>query len=214
MRQNLCLALALHAGQQLTPEVGVAIVRMVHGEDRPQPLEHFPVLERGAYRVAVERFADVRGELVALHDAHWLETEKYRHGLPYAPDLDAMQALDEAGRCLQFTVRTQADGQLVGHLRMFLARSMHTRTWYAEEDSLYLLPEHRGGFLAMALMKHAERCLWSLEAPRILEIRTNSKLATRREGGPSAAVLMERMGYPPTALQHTKFRPKESTDVQ
>lgn len=187
-------ALAQHLGQVLTPEVAVAIeLAAASLEDRAFEPASFGVLEHGAYRIGVERFTDVIGELHALHVEHWLETEVWRHRLPLNPDYIAMAAMERAGRCIQFTVRHQ--GVLVGNLRVFIHTSLHTQTRFASEDCLFIRKEHRGGFLAMGLIRFAER---SLIAIGVDEIRVNSKVVN------NADVLMRRMRYQPVALQFVK----------
>lgn len=162
--------------------------------------EQFGTASSGSYTIQVERFADVLDELHALHVLHWHETEKHRAGLPMRPDYVTLMAHERAGRMLQFTVRHAGTAELVGNLRMYLAQSTHTQTTYAQEDTLYLKPEHRGGFTAMALIRFAEGALRSIG---ITEIRIHSKLVN------NADVLMRRMKYQPVALEFVKFFDKE-----
>ena len=117
-------------------------------------------------------------------------------GLPMRPDYVAAMAQEQAGRMVQFTVRHAPTGELVGNLRMYLAQSTHTQTPYAQEDTLYLKPEHRGGFTVMALLRFAEAALQSIG---VQEIRIHSKLVN------NADVLMRRMKYQPVALEFVKF---------
>jgi GNAT superfamily N-acetyltransferase len=181
-------------GGEVTPGLCEEIERAAW--DQPEmaidPAQFAP-LGYGRFIVRVESFRAVLPELEELHRLHWLETEKHRHGLALAPDYDAMAARERAGRLLQFTVR--AEGALVGHLRMYLAVSLHTQTIYAEEDTLFLLPQHRGGMLAIALMRYAETVLRIVGAR---EIRADSKLLNK------ADVLMKRLGYTPVALKFHK----------
>lgn len=178
----------------LTPEIATAIeVAARTPEGEPIDLRSFGTQQRGDYLIGAERFEDVLPELHALHVQHWGETEAWRHRLALNPDYAAMAAMDRAGRCIQFTVRHQ--GALVGNLRIFIHTSLHTQTKFASEDSLFISKEHRGGFLAMALIRFAERALMVLG---IDEIRINSKLVNK------ADVLMRRMEYQPVALQFVK----------
>lgn len=128
-----------------------------------------------------------------LHELHWSETEAWRHRLSLNPDYIAMAAMERAGRCIQFTVRHK--GLLVGNLRVFIHTSLHTQTRFASEDCLFIREEHRGGFLAMGLIRFAERSLISIGVD---EIRVNSKVVN------NADVLMRRMRYQPVALQFVK----------
>jgi len=181
----------------LTPERAAAIeIAASAPEGSALDPAQFGSLVHGDYAIQAERFADILDELHALHALHWGETEAHRAGIPMNPDYALACAHERAGRMLQFTVRTVGAGELVGNLRMYLAQSMHTQTRYASEDTLFLKPEHRGGFTAMALIRFAERALRSLG---VAEIRIHSKLVN------NADVLMRRMKYQPVALEFVKF---------
>jgi len=200
MREALCRALSLHAGRELTPEVARSIVLSVMGERAPIDLTRYTPQTWGDYVIQAERFADVLPELHPLHVLHWRETEGYRHGLALDPDYAAMVAREEAGGCLQLTVRHLHGMHLRGHLRMWISSSLHTKTLYADEDTLFLDPHHRGSFLVMALMRYAEACVLPLG---VREIRANSKKANK------AGVLMRRLGYDHVADQFVKVFPEE-----
>lgn len=196
-------ALRAFLGQTLTPEVAAAIVTIATDTTvRPIPLEQFAPLDVDGYVLHVERFAEALPELRGLHAAHWQETEKHRLGLPLDPDYDAIAYDDATGGLLQFTVRR--DGVLVGHLRMYLRTSRHTRTRLAIEDTLYVAPEHRNATLGLQLLRYAERCL---RAVGVREIEADSKLVNH------ADVLLRRMGYAAVALKFAKVF-KENDDVQ
>lgn len=178
----------------LSPELAARIETAVFGGANPStrlPPGPEPYKD---YTIAVERMADILDELHPLHVSHWQETEKYRHGLKLDPDYDHMLHSEKVGGLVQFTVRY--GGELVGNLRMYLSRSLHTKTLVAQEDTLYLIPDHRGSFLAMRLIQYAERALRDMG---VREIRCNSKTANR------ADVLMRRMGYDEVAIQFSKI---------
>lgn len=194
-RERLRALLIERIGGALTPELCDEIERAAWDTpDRSIDLAQFAPAVHGGYEIRAERFAAVLPELRALHAAHWAETEKHRHGLPLAPDVDAMAASDRAGTMLQFTLRAQ--GELVGHVRMYLGRSLHTQTLFGEEDTLYIRPDHRGGLLVMRLMRYAEAALRQVGCR---EIRADSKLLNK------ADVLMRRLGYSPVALKFHKL---------
>lgn len=188
-------ALVEHLGKVLTPDVACLLEEVaLSTPDEGRDPATFGALDWNGYVIAVERVSDIVDELHPLHEAHWLETEKYRHGLTLNPDYTRYCAIERAGGLIQFTVRSR--GSLVGNMRMFVANSLHTQTLVATEDTIFLLPEHRGGFLVMALLQFAERALTSMG---IREIRSNSKLVNR------ADVLLRRMGYEPFGIQMVKF---------
>jgi hypothetical protein len=188
--------LAAKLGRVLTPEDAVEIETAFFSQpDHSHNPSKFGRLIHGGYTIQAERFSDIVAEMHELHLQHWGETEKHRHGLAMNPDYDGFTTRERAGNLIQFTMRTES-GELVGNLRMFIATSMHTQTRYASEDTLFIQPQHRGGFGVMALMRFAEQ---SLVALGVREIRVNSKLVNK------ADVLMRRMGYDPVALEFVKI---------
>lgn len=201
----LRLALAHHIGHQLTPELAsrIEFIACGNAELAIDPGRFEPVVVWD-YTIQVERLSGILGEMHSLHQVHWAETEKHRHGLPLDPDYKGMQYAERAGRLLQFTVRTVADRQLVGGLRMYLGTSMHTNTLFAEEDTLFLLPAHRGGFLAIHLLRYAERVL--VDQVGVREIRADSKVIN------NADVLLRRMRYRHVANKFVKVFPLKSED--
>jgi hypothetical protein len=190
------MLLASKLGKVLMPEDAAAIeAALFYEPDLSHNPAKFDSIQHGRYTIQAERFSNIIAELHHLHQVHWLETEKHRHGLELNPDYEAFLVRERAGRLLQFTMRDEYR-RLVGNLRMFIGTSLHTQTEYASEDVMFLLPEHRGSFAALALIRFAEQ---SLRAIGIREIRVNSKLVNR------ADVLMLRMGYGAVALEFVKF---------
>lgn len=194
--QQLRQAIGQHLGKVLTPEAAASIeVAARTAPDESIDPARFAPLVVGDYTIAAERFSAIlHPELHYLHRLHWSETEKHRHGIALNPDYPAMLARERAGRLVQFTVRHR--GELVGNCRMYLGLSLHSQTLFADEDTLFLVPEHRGSFLVIHLLRYVERCLIDLGAR---EIRANSKLVNR------ADVLMRRLGYRAVATQFVKI---------
>lgn len=194
-------AIARYFDQPLTPEIAAAIEVEAFGQSQPAPLPAYLPHEHNGHVIRVERFTAILEELTPLHEAHWQETEKYRHGLTLNPRYDVLAERERAGSLVQIVARK--DGQITGHFRFFLGESVHTSTLFAEEDTLYIRPEYRGGFLWAALLSYAERIAADMGA---IELRANSKVTN------NAAVLMRRKKYTPTANQFVKFL-KETPDV-
>jgi len=187
--------LSEHIGKVLTPDLACDIeLAATSPQESPINPVSFGETEHDGYEIRAERMADILPELHPLHEAHWQETEGYRHGFSLNPDYLRYQAIERAGGLIQFTARK--DGELVGNLRLFMSESLHTQTSLVTEDTIFLKPEHRGGFLAMAMLRFGEDAVRSLGAQ---EIRSNSKLVNR------ADVLMRRMKYEPFAIQFAKF---------
>lgn len=194
--QNLRQALGSALGKTLTPELAAQIEASAFDtEDRSHDPAKFGLVKYKHYTIQVERFRDILPELHELHMQHWRETERHYKGLQMDPDYETVKNIERMGRAIQFTMRSDA-GELVGNLRMYVVDSLHTRTPYAMEDTLFIKPDHRGSFAVMAMLRFAEDSLRSIG---IKEIRTNSKLVN------NADVLMRRMGYDPVALEFVKF---------
>lgn len=203
--ESLRRALADSLGQTLTPELCASIenrARVTPDESIDLSMFEPMVLDDG-YVIACERFESCLGELHALHEAHWHETEGYRHGLALRPNYAAMVAFERAGQMLQVTVRHEA--KLVGSIRMYVTRSFHTDDMLASEDSLFLLPAHRARstWLALRMLRYTVQCLETLRdhrgEPRIA-IEASSKLSNR------ADALMRRLfGAPVAAAFHRVF---------
>lgn len=185
-----------YLGQVLTPDMAAAIELAAHElPDHSHDPAKFGKVVTGLLTIQAERFADIVQEAHLLHQAHWQETEGHRHGLALSPDYDALLSDEKAGRLLQFTVRGQWN-ELVGQCRMYVGLSRHTKTLYAHEDTLYLLPKARGGMTAVKLMRFAEQALLSIG---VREIEADSKVMNNAE------VLMQRLKYTHTANRYTKI---------
>ena len=143
--------LSANLGKSLTPELAceIELAALKQPGESIDPASLGATHHRG-YEIRAERLAEILTELHPLHVAHWGETEVWRHHVPLNPDYMAMVAMEQSGRLIQFTVRH--GGALVGNLRIFIQTSLHTQTLFASEDSLFIKKEHRGGFLAMALI--------------------------------------------------------------
>lgn len=191
-------AIAQHLGQVLTPEIAVVLEMAALEPVPPQDSSHDPAkfgskTYRG-YVFAVERLRDIRDELHPLHEAHFRETEKHRLGFGLQVDYDYLEHCEMAGRLLQFTARQE--GVLVGNIRMFLGQSLHTGTWYAAEDTFFMLPENRQGFVAIRFWQFMEQCV---KAIGVREVRTDSKLLNKVDR------LNVYCGYTPVATKFVKI---------
>lgn len=151
-------ALAAHLGRALTPEVATEILlQATDTTDRSVDPARFDPVAHGAIVIGVERFEQVLPELHPLHLAHWQETERYRHVVGFKPDYQALEWSSRCGQLVQFTARE--GGVLIGHLRVYLARSRHSGVLFAQEDTLFVAPEKRTSLLGIWLMRYADQAL-------------------------------------------------------
>jgi hypothetical protein len=182
------------AGAVITKEVAAALIyaATVPPDESIDPAT-FDLEQHGEYVLRAERFATLVAALHPLHEAQWQETEGHRHGLPFSPDYEAGLRFEKAGALVQFTIRR--DGELVGHMRMYLQSSVHTRTRFAHEDTIYIVPQHRTGMLGVAMVRYVERQLRKLD---VREIRFDTKHSNR------ADAILRRCGHAPVATRWVK----------
>jgi hypothetical protein len=146
-------ALHKHVGQLVTPQVARAVLADLYPERAIDPAQ-FPAQAYDGVLFQAESLRAILPELHEQHLAHWAETERYRAGSAMNPDYEHMRAAERDGRLLQCTVRQ--DGALVGNLRAYLYRDLHTQQLGATEDTLFLSPPARRGFIAGHLIRYVE----------------------------------------------------------
>lgn len=194
MLSDLQSSLREFMGRAITPEIAARL----YAAAAFQPDEHInpglfsEELFQG-YVIRVELLADIIKEIHPLHLLHWEETEKYREGVAMSTDYEPLLTAERAGKMLQFVVRH--NGALVGNLRLYLFKSAHTGLLSASEDTLFIHPEHRIPWLALRLMRYAER---ALRACGVHDYTVDSKLANGSDA------LMRRIMGKPVALTFHK----------
>ena len=194
MREQFIAALSRHAGQVLTSAVARSLLDELFPAAAYAPAT-FGWHDYKGYRFQAESLAGVLPELHALHVSHYQETERHRAGLAMDPDYAGFLERERAGRLIQFTARTEA-GELVANMRVVIGRSSHTQTLFCEEDTFYVVPAHRGGFMAVRLWQFVENAVRSIG---VREVRFSSKLANR------ADQMARYLKYTPVATQFVKI---------
>jgi hypothetical protein len=173
MREALAIVMAKRIGQVITPDLAIEMARELF-PDKAIPTDTFAPFEYGMYTIQCERLAHILDDIEPLHAMHFAETERYRAGVHLKPDLDYMISQEHAGQLLQFTARIKETGELVGNMRLYLYRDLHAGVFTAKEDTFFVIPQHRGGFMAVRLWQFAERAVLSIG---VREIRFSSKLS-------------------------------------
>lgn len=140
-----------------------------------------------------ERFVDAWPEFKALAEAHWHETEAYRHGQLFNPDVKRYEQYNDIGFYHLYTARVE--GRLVGDVGMYVTESMHTGVRIATEDTWFLLPEYRKGRNAIRFHQFVEA---EMRKHGVVEIMQTAKL------GNGAGRVMEYLGYQHVANQYSK----------
>lgn len=190
-------ALAASLGKTLTPELAVAIeMAAFDNEDHSHDPSKFGEREYKGIAFRAERFADIVDELHAMHEEHFAETEIHRLGFGLEPNYDYMIDMEKRGCLVQFTARDSETGRLVGNIRMYIHRSLHTGNLYASEDTYYVTPEYRKGFMALRFWQFMEEGVRSIG---VREIRTDSKVMNK------VHKLNEYCGYKHVANKYVKI---------
>lgn len=198
MRTKVAITLAAHIGQMLTPELASLMAREICATpNNARDPADYPPTEYKGYVLAMERFSEVLPELHTLHQRHYLEVDT--SGIPMNPDYDAARSSEHEGNLMQFTARVKATGELVGNMRVYLGMSRHTQTMFAQEDTFYVTPEHRGGFMAVRLWQFAEACVIKAGTR---EIFFDSKTLNH------ADAMARYLEYTPVAMKFSKTIPE------
>jgi hypothetical protein len=148
--------------------------------DQVSTLVPFDVLDRinseqyGEFTFAHEKLEDIIDEMRPLHEMHWAETEKHRHGITFNPDYETFFRYERAGRAVVFTLRK--DGRLLGNFSLYITKSAHTQTLMSREDTLFLMPEARKGRTAMRFIEYGEK---ALEQIGVREINVSVKVINK-----------------------------------
>lgn len=193
---NLRRALASQLGQFLTPEIAAQIeLAAFDTEDRAHIPSKFGEREYKGFVFRAELLRDIIDEIHPLHQQHFEETEKHRLGFGLDVDYDYMREMERQGHLIQFVCRTRDTGKLVGNIRMYVQKSLHTGTLYASEDTFYMLPEYRQGFAALRFWQFMED---SVRAIGVREIRTDSKVVNK------VNKLNDYLGYQHVASKYVK----------
>lgn len=110
---------------------------------------------------------------------------------PYNPRLDEYLKAADNGYLLTFILRF--DGKAVGYSNIYLTNDMHNSDLIAQEDTIYVLPEHRNGigkkFARVILDELKERGVKRLNVSAMTDLR--------------ATKLWKRMGFKESAIQMT-----------
>lgn len=102
-----------------------------------------------SYKVALDP------ELIKLH---FDEVALHQELIALDPDYEVYESLEASGRLRSFTVRD--DGVLVGYSIFILTWNLHYRsTRQADNDLIFLHPEHRKGFTGIDLIRYSEQQL-------------------------------------------------------
>lgn len=142
---------------------------------------------------AIEPLSHCWQDCLGLAVQHWSETESYRHGQPFNPNLALYLDYERRGLFIMGTARSI--GQLMGYAGMYICPSAHTQQLVATEDTYFLLPEARKGRIGIAFVKFMEQ---ECAARGAIEIVMTAKLTNR------AGRLLDYLGYTVVAHQYSK----------
>lgn len=100
------------------------------------------------YAVTLTPFEECYLVLEPLYRRHYAEMRERMTGLgvetsDYDPRLDEYVKASRAGYLLTFVL--DADGTPVGYCNVYVTNDMHNRDLIAQEDTIYVVPEHRHG---------------------------------------------------------------------
>jgi hypothetical protein len=115
---------------------------------------------------------------------HYDEIAQFKDVQKLAPDFEAYDRMEKAGKLWVMTVRDE--GILIGYIVMFLSNDLHYRELRrATEDIHFIVPEHRKGILGYKMLARMK------EEMKLLGVHT---ITVRTKADNSHGVLFERLG--------------------
>jgi GNAT superfamily N-acetyltransferase len=144
------------------------------------------------YTITLENFRETYSELEPLYRQHYSEMVERLAGQgvqysPYNPRLDEYIRAGDGGWLLTFVLRI--DGKACGYSNVYITNDMHNQDLIAQEDTIFVLKEHRTGWgrkLIRAVHEELEK-----RGVKRLNITTATDLRVSK--------LLARMGYQHTA---------------
>lgn len=144
---------------------------------------------------AVERWRDLKREMMPLLVRHWREIALNHADVPLDIDEAKYKSLDDTGALHIVTARR--NGLLIGYHVAVVATHLHyASTLHGITDVYYVAPECRHGVTGMRLFQAVERELKKLHVRKLF---TATKL--HLDQGP----LFERLGYKPVERLYAKL---------
>lgn len=147
------------------------------------------------YEITLEKFKDTYTELEPLYRQHYsemverLKADGVDDYSPYNPRLDEYVRAGEGGWLLTFVLRL--DGKACGYSNVYLTNDMHNQDLIAQEDTIFVLKEHRNG-VGKQMVRHILEELRKRGVKRVLV----SAMTDLR-----VAKLWRRMGFKDVATQ-------------
>lgn len=144
------------------------------------------------YTFTIESFGDTYDEIEPIYRRHYQEMRDRlaASGVelgPYNPRLDVYRKASEDGWLVTYVARL--NGEAVGYCNIYVTNDMHNNEKIAQEDTVYILPEHRNG-TGKGLIRFVHNDLKKRGVKR-LNITTSTDLRVGK--------LLGRMGYAQTA---------------
>lgn len=133
----------------------------------------------------VERWRDLKAEMLPLLHRHWEEIALNHAEVPLDIDHERYDALDESDALHIVTVRQDSD--LIGYHVAIVSSHLHYKsTLHGITDVFFLAPEHRKGLTGVRLFKRVE------EEMRALGVK---KLFTATKVHLDMSPIFERLGF-------------------
>jgi GNAT superfamily N-acetyltransferase len=147
-----------------------------------------------SYDITIEKFTDTYLEIESLYRQHYSEMVERlaSQGITYAPYNPRLHEYGEAcnrGDLITYVLRL--NGVACGYANVYLTNDMHNRDLIAQEDTLFVLKEHRNG-IGKKLVQFVLNDLRSRDVKRlIVSAMTDLRVAK----------LWGRMGFKEAATQ-------------
>lgn len=148
---------------------------------------------------AVERWKDIRAEMLPLLVRHWREVALNHADVPLDIDEGRYSALDESGGLHIVTARV--DGALIGYHVAIISTHLHyASTLHGISDVYYIAPEYRQGFTGIRIFQRVEA---EMRALGVKKLFTGTKVHL------DMSRIFERLGYRRVEYLYSKILREE-----
>jgi hypothetical protein len=177
----------------MMPEASLCLDPTVYG-----PSEGVRAAPPAGIVYQVEKWRNLRREMLPLLVKHWKEIALNHADVPLDIDHEKYDALDKSGALHIVTVRQ--DGELIGYHVAIISGHLHYKsTLHGITDVFWVSPEHRKGFTGIRLFKQVEK---EMAALGVRKLFTGTKVHL------DMSKLFERLGYKRVEFLYAKLLPQ------
>jgi len=146
--------------------------------------------------INLENWSSCKEDVATLIHKHWEEVAWYKDKMELDPIWEQYQKMSDAGVLQSFIVRDEAEA-IIGYALFFVVPALHYQGHLAaENDIMYIVPEHRSANLGFELLNYCRVALQSIGV---------SVMALKMKSDNTFHSLMHQAGFDLMEYNYTKW---------